>query len=306
VFEISIIIQRRKYFVRKSKSIYINLMLFTLLLAGTFTVSAQTDKVIELNGDSVKSDSKESNFGSARRGITITRSGNYRLVSDLTVRGGDGITISASNVTLDLGGNTISTSAGGTGRGVAIEGAKSVKLTNGSVGGFNQNVSVEGSENVILRDLQIAGRGLAPNNGPSEIGILLVQTRATYVSNNTISSVNLGVFVRGGLSTGNRIFENVIVGGANPASNLLGICYNPAAGAGTAGPRGDNIYNNHITRFNFAVSVSADSVANVFNDNVGASFTGLIRDESVFTTNGGTNVSDGNLSVLVPAEVLPN
>jgi nitrous oxidase accessory protein NosD len=134
---------------------------------------------------------------------------------------------------------------------------------------------------------------------------LLIQTRGAYIENNTITSTNLGVFVRGGNSTGNRIFENVIVGGANPANNLLGICYNPAAGAGTEGPRGDNIYNNHITRFNFGIAISAGSISNIFNENVLASFTGGFRGTGVLTADGGTNISEGNISVIIPSTVLP-
>lgn len=98
-------------------------------------------------------------------------------------------------------------------------------------------------------------------------------SKSVLIKNNNLSSVNLGIFVRGGASTGNRIFENVIVGGGNPANNLLGICYNPAPNAGQDGPRGDNIYNNLIARFNFAVAISPGSIHNIFNENNFASFT---------------------------------
>jgi hypothetical protein len=242
---------------------------------------------------------------SSNRPVTISRSGYYKLGDDVNVASGNAITITASNVTLDLGGNTVSTGAAGTGNGIFVTGASGVEVRNGKVGGFNANINVTNGVNVRVRNLQIVGRGLAPNNGPSEIGVLLIQTRGAYIENNTISSVNLGIFVRGGNSTGNRIFENVVVGGANPANNLLGICYNPAAGAGTDGPRGDNIYNNHITRFNFGIAISVGSISNIFNDNVLASFTGGFREPGALTTGGGTNISDSNLMTTIPATVLP-
>lgn len=238
------------------------------------------------------------------RQIVITRPGTYRLRDDLKVRNGNGIVIRASNVTLDLGGNTVSTESPGTGSGVMVSGS-GVEVRNGKVGGFNVNLNAMNSENVRFRNLQVVGRGLAPNNGPSEIGVLLVQTRGAYVENNVITDVNLGIFVRGAFSTGNRIFENLITGGANPANNLLGICYNPAANAGTEGPRGDNIYNNHITRYGFAIAISAGSINNVFNENVLASFNGGFREPEALTSGGGTNVSEGNIMTTIPATVLP-
>ena len=251
-----------------------------------------------------KAESDNFLYGNRGRTITIRRSGNYRLFRSINVRNGDAIKITASNVTLDLNGETVSTRSRGNGNGIIVDGAKNVKVKNGFVTGFNSNVSVLNAENVSVEKLQITGDNLAPDGGPSEIGILIVNSRASIIRDNNISSTNLGIFVRGGSSTGNRIFENVLVGGANPSHNLLGICYNPAAGEGNAGPRGDNIYNNHIARYGFAVSVSTGSAYNVFNENILAGFNGGFADESVFTDNGGTNVSEGNISVTLPAEVV--
>ena len=237
--------------------------------------------------------------------IQINRSGSYRLSDDVSVSSGDGIVITASNVSLNLNGNTVKTSTAGTGRGIFINGVSGVSVKNGKVSGFNSNVMINNSVNVNVESLQIVGRELAPNNGPTEIGVLIVNGRSVFFSRNNISSVNLGVFVRGGNSAGNRIFENVIVGGGNPANNLLGICYNPAAGGGTNGPRGDNIYNNHIARFNYAIAISAGSLHNIFNENTLASFTGGFREPGALTQNGGTNVSEGNIETTIPADVLP-
>lgn len=251
-----------------------------------------------------KVDGQESSWRSSSRTLKITRPGNYRIFRSRTVRNGDGIVINASNVTLDLGGNTISTRSRGNGRGIVIDGGKNVTVKNGKVTGFALNVGTFGAENVAVEDLQITGDGLAPDGGPSEIGIMLVNTRASSIRNNSISSTNLGIFVRGGGSTGNRISENIITGGAVPSYNIFGICYNPAEGEGDAGPRGDNIFQNTITRFGFAVSVSTGSVYNTFRGNNLAGFNGAIRDTSVFTAEGGTNVSLGNVEQLLPADSL--
>lgn len=231
---------------------------------------------------------------------TIDRSGSYALRWNINVREGDAIVITASNVTLNLNGYSVSTKSRGSGRGIVIDGAEGVKVFNGMVSGFNVNVSVENSENAFVSDLQITGDGLAPDGGPSEIGILLLDSKACAIRSNTVSSVNLGVFVRGEASTGNRIEKNVIVGGPTDSSNLLGICYNPApGGVSSVGPSGDSIYNNHIARFNYAISVSEQSESNLFIDNTLSSFTGPFRSPEAFEALGGTNAEFDNASTII-------
>ncbi|MBK9164017.1 MAG: hypothetical protein IPM21_08900 [Acidobacteria bacterium] len=268
-----------------------------LFLHGSFSTAVAQEKV---------SGELEVGLQGRNRAINIDRPGRYVLRNDLRVGSGDAITIRSSDVTLDLRGYAVTTGSPGTGTGIRILGASGVEVKNGIVGGFNMNVTVADSSNVNVHRLQISGRGLAPNNGPSEIGIVILQSRGVFVSRNNISSVNLGIFVRGGNATGNRIFENVIVGGATASSNLLGICYNPAPNAGEEGPRGDNIYNNHVTRYGYAFAISSGSIYNVFNENVSASFLGEFREPGAINTNGGTNVSEGNIAVVIPQTDLPN
>lgn len=240
-----------------------------------------------------------------RGGAWISESGSYVLRYDLMSERGDGLVITANGVTIDLNGHQIGTFSRGTGRGIFIDGASGVTIKNGRVGGFMANVMVSNATNVVVQDLQIVGAGLAPNNGPSEIGINIINSRAALIKGNTISSVNLGIFVRGGNSTGNRITENNIIGGAVPANNLLGICYNPAPTGGTAGPRGDLIYNNHIARFGYAFALSEFSIYNVIRDNTFASFVGGIRETNLLLGNGGTNVAADNVDVVIPMTQLP-
>lgn len=249
----------------------------------------------------------ESSRDFAALSLNINNPGVYKLKRNLWIQNGDAITITADGVTLDLDGHTISTRAAHTGRGIFVNGATGVRVINGQVSGFAFNVMVMNSVNVNVENLQITGGSFQPGlngGGPSEVGILILNSRNGMVRDNNISSVNLGIFVRGGQSTGNRIFDNTVVGGAIPANNLLGICYNPAAGEGDAGPRGDLIYNNHIARFGFAIAVSAGSVNNIFRENNLASFTGGFREPNAFTTGGGTNVANENLEILLPATSL--
>ncbi len=240
-----------------------------------------------------------------RAGTWINESGSYILRYDLVAQRGDGIVITASGVTIDLNGFQVETRTNGNGRGIFIDGATGVTIKNGRVGSFMANVMLNNAVNVTVQDMQIVGAGLAPSGGPAEIGINIINSRAALIKGNTISSVNLGIFVRGGNSTGNRITENNIIGGAVPANNLLGVCYNPAPNAGTAAPRGDLIYNNHIARFGYAFALSELSIYNIIRDNTFASFIGGIRETNLLRGNGGTNVAEDNIDVVIPMTTLP-
>jgi hypothetical protein len=282
----------------------LQLGLFLLLGAlATPAAQAQNSNDFETSGEARVRDSRS---GGAGR-LMISRPGVYTLRRDIVVRSGDAITITASGVTLNLNGHSVTTEATATGRGIFVDGGVGVTVRNGKVSGFNTNVAVAEAVNVIVQGVQIIGKGVAPSGGPSEVGILLLNTRGATVRDNTITSVNLGIFVRGGGSTGNRIFKNVIVGGGTPAHNLLGICYNPAPGgdANSPGPRGDNVYNNHIARFGYAIAISPGSGWNIFNQNTLASFNGGFRELEALTTGGGTNLGADNREVIIPATVLP-
>ena len=233
------------------------------------------------------------------RSAVITEPGTYVLLRDITST--EPIRILASGVTLDLNGHQLSASTKGAGIGVGVEGASGVTIQNGRVGGFMMNVRLMNSTNVTVSNLSIVGADLAPSGGPSEMGIVLLNARASFIKGNTISNVNLGIFVRGGGSTGNRIFENLVVGGPTQANSLLGICYNPAPTGGTAGPSGDVIYNNHIARFGYAIAISEFSRSNIFRENTLASYIGGIRETQFLKGNGGTNVAADNIDVVIPA-----
>ncbi len=231
--------------------------------------------------------------------LVITRPGVYFLSRDIVVASGDAITINASGVTLDLGGHTVSTGASGTGNGILVNSQKGVKISNGKVGAFNVNVSLNNAENVTVEDLQIVGEGLAPTGGPTEIGILLVGVRGSKIKGNTLTSVNLGIFVRGGASGGNRVAENTITGGSNASYNLLGICYNPLPGGVNTdpGPKGDLVYNNHISRFLNGASFNFGSKGNIFRDNSIAYFNNAFSPITSFAP--GDTVSDSNITTPI-------
>jgi hypothetical protein len=129
--------------------------------------------------------------------FTISSAGSYYLTTNLTVSGGDAITIAASGVTLDLNGFTISSSAAvGTGTGIKLnDGIRNIAVFNGHIlsgvtnnsgsfsgGGFAQGVS-SGNSSVNVRVSSLSVSGVLT------YGILLNQGESTMVENCTVRTV---------------------------------------------------------------------------------------------------------------------
>ena len=218
---------------------------------------------------------------------TIDQPGNYMLTNALFVNSGAGITITASDVTLDLNGQTISGPANLTGVGIRVLGAQNVVVRNGNVQGVFMGVVVVNSSNVKIDSLMIRGFGIAVSAPPPEVGIMLVQTKNAVITNNQIFSTGLGIFVRGSQSFGNRIEGNTLTAGANAA---LGICYNPADGDAN-GPKGDLITRNVIRGYPTSISIVATSDSNVVTGNT------LFYRTAAFSNPNSSNLTDGNIEV---------
>jgi parallel beta-helix repeat protein len=218
-------------------------------------------------------------------GGPIDSPGNYVLVKDV-----NSLVISANDVRLNLNGYSVNGPGGNSGTGIAIRGARGVEVFGGSLSNFAFGVTVENSANVILRNLRIRAQGLAIPAPPPETGIMIVQSSNVVVEGNALYNVGLGIFVRGGMSRGNRIANNTVTAGTNGA---LGICYNPAPND-PLGPRGDLVYNNLVSGFNNAVALSDMSVANVFRENT------LIYRTTAFASPNASNMDSNNTKVMLP------
>lgn len=221
----------------------------------------------------------------------IDTPGHYVLVNDATQRShGSAILITASNVRLDLNGNTVMGPGGKNGAGIRIRGVSGVTVTNGYIVNHAFGVIVESSSDVTLTSLQIRGEGLVVTAPPPETAIMIVQSRGVVVRNNTIYNTGLGVFVRGGRSGGNLIAGNTITGGTNA---ILGICYNPADGDPN-GPRGDLLADNLISGFNIGIQFSDRSMANISRGNT------IAYRAMAFDIRNNTNKEAGTESVQLP------
>jgi len=218
--------------------------------------------------------------------------GSYQLVADIDFDATRdwAINITTGGVTLDLNGHRIKGPGGKQGTGLLITGARGVTVRNGLIADTAFGVIVNGSHNVVLRDLLIRGQALPVLSAPPEIGIMIVNARNVVVESNSLFDVGLGIFVRGGMSAGNRIANNTVTSTVN---GVFGICYNPAD-TGTGGPRGDLIYNNLITGFDTGIQISAGSLANVFRENTIAYIT------APFVSNNPSNLDLDNSKVKLP------
>jgi parallel beta-helix repeat protein len=212
----------------------------------------------------------------------IDTPGTYILQNDLRSFNNDraAITITASDVTVDLNGQALSGAGGKRGVGIRINGARGVRVSNGIISNTAFGVIVMNSANVVLTNLQIRGEGLPVTSPPPETGVMIVQSQNVVVEHNSIYNTGLGIFVRGGMSSGNRIANNTVSAGTN---GILGICYNPADNDAN-GPVGDLVYGNSISGFGVGIQASATSRYNVFKGNT-VFFNGSMAVELLNDTN---------------------
>ena len=223
----------------------------------------------------------------------ITEPGDYRLAADFAVNSGDGIVVKASNVRLWLGGKKLTGPGNKAGRAIVLDGVQNVTVLGGHVSRFGFGAVLVGTSHSRVSGMEFAGgdETADPANGnPPQIGAMLVNSAENRISLNSFSGVNLGIFVRGGGSYQNIIRRNQVAAGQN---GLLGICYNPAAGEGAAGPQHDRVSLNVISRFGKGIALSAGSRENYFVRNLIQYFDAPYADAN------GTNVFENNRSTQV-------
>lgn len=219
---------------------------------------------------------------------TISSPGDYRLKKDFEVAQGDGILITASHVRLWLGEHRLTGPGNKVGRGIVIDGAEDVQVAGGHIERFGMGAVLLGASRCRLHDLDVRGGDETANpasGNPPQVGIMLINSGLNALTGNELKGVNLGIFVRGGDSHGNRIAENEVVGGEH---GLLAICYNPAPGGDPAGPHNDQVSRNRLDRFGTGISASAQSTENAFTRNRIRYFT------SAWVDRNGTNLFVNN------------
>jgi len=223
-----------------------------LLLLCAFTALAQQPRRVVMQG-------------------TINEPGQYVLAGDMQVvpSRGAGIMITASgvdlDVDLDLNGANLSGPGGIQGTAIHVRGASGVSIRNGKLANLQIGINGENSANVTVCNIQFSGQALMPTGMP-ETAVMIMQSRNVVVENNSVYNMPLGLFVRGGNSSGNRIANNTLTTAIGSFA-AFGICYNPTP-TDTRGPRADLIYGNHISGYPTAIQMNSTSRANAIKENV--------------------------------------
>lgn len=171
-------------------------------------------------------------------GFSINAPGSYYLTGNITVTTGNGISVNVDNVSIDLNGFTISSTANpANGFGVALVGGRShVAVSNGHIrgtttysgsfttGGFTSGVDYSGAppKNVRVEALSVSGTG--------SYGVDLGTDRSTVITNSTARTCQFIGLRAGAVSDSAALEAGSTAISATTASNVLGTL----TGAGTA------------------------------------------------------------------------
>jgi parallel beta-helix repeat protein len=148
-------------------------------------------------------------------GQTITAS--TRLAYDLVNCPGNGLTVGADDITLDLGGHVIDGVNAPGSEGVAVDGHSGVRITNGAVRDFFLNgVGLRDAPRSVVANLRISQIGAGGVDGDASAGVLVKNSprsavTGSSVSNDVVSFQSDGVdvlFSPGTRVSGNRITRN--------------------------------------------------------------------------------------------------
>ena len=199
-------------------------------------------------------------------GVVLSEPGNYGLTGDLLACPGNAIVISASNVSLNLKGHSI-TCGGTDGIGVLVTGVSDVQVKNGTITGCNVGVLFSGTTESKITHLTLNGNVFDPvllggfaislfgasnnkitaNHATENItGIRVLRGGGNRISGN-VASDNFGSPFSVGMAllnsenntvTGNRANRNavtgILVGGGTTGNILRGNVANENGGFGIA------------------------------------------------------------------------
>jgi parallel beta-helix repeat protein len=198
------------------------------------------------------------------------------IVSDVTLSqdllcSGDGLTVGASGIRIDLNGFTIQGSGGGTG--VAVVSHTEVTITGGSIRQFAVGIRVNDATNLEIKEMEFTGNaeGVDFQAGSlhntvkdsafrqSSVRAIMLRTnsRDIDIKANTFSGNRIGILVFGAVDT--SIKNNFISG-----SNLAGIRLNVVA---TGNAVKDNILSSNSAGVEFLVTPAGSAIGNELKGN---------------------------------------
>ena len=215
--------------------------------------------------------------------VTISQPGSYVLTGNITVSSGSGININASDVTLDLNGFRVMTTANSGTVIVINTGTNNVVVRNGLVAGGNTGVAcTNNAVGALIEDVAISGTkitGISLSGGCR--GCIIHRCRVSDTgSTTTAADASLGITgISNGLAIGTRIedcsvsrlfyngsgtgtLRGISMGGS--ASAVIGCnVYHDGALTGTGIAGTGSVYrNNTVTNFGTAYSGGTDGGGN--------------------------------------------
>jgi parallel beta helix pectate lyase-like protein len=183
-------------------------------------------------------------------GATIAES--VTLTRDVKGCTGDGLRVTADNVTLDLGGHTVGGTGAGTG--IVVEGSN-VHVVDGAVRGFTDGVAVAGGWKSRLKDVTVSGLKVG-DNARNGISVSYVMSGASVTRN----------AVRGNGERGLNLFElHGEVADNDIVANGTGIFHKESAGT----VMGNRVSHNDGPGMRVADPYAVDFSHNVANRNAG-------------------------------------
>ncbi|ACM19501.1 hypothetical protein Geob_1141 [Geotalea daltonii FRC-32] len=191
--------------------------------------------------------------------FTISQPGSYVVSQNLT-SSGDGISVQASNVAIDLNGFTLSGS--GSGNGVVVTSGSNIQISNGTITGFTSGVEVsEWNNNVRVASVNAIGNSLwgihlfGTNNqvkgctvtGSSYIGIRVGS--GSRVEDNNLFNNGHGIIATDGNTTiaGNTVTSSLYNGITNGVACLVKnntVTYSASYGIAT---NAGSLYDGNVT-----------------------------------------------------------
>lgn len=198
--------------------------------------------------------------------VVISTPGSYVLTGNLTVATGDGITVTVDNVTLDLNGYTIaSTAASPTGFGIHLSGGRTnVAIANGHIRGTR-----------VYSGSAFSGGGFGSGidySGPAPRSVRVANVSVTGVGN---FGIDLGVSERSSSITQSTVRT-----------------------AGSLGLRAGSVADSAALEIGGANAVSAGSVSNVFGTLTGAGTPVVATDPTLASVTTQVSVVDTKVGVL--------
>jgi parallel beta-helix repeat protein len=202
-------------------------------------------------------------------GTTVTS--DLKLDHDLVCTG-DGLTVGADGIRIDLNGHTVAGS--GVGAGFIVVGRSDVTIANGVIRNFQVAVRLNASTGIVIRHNELAQNGDGIDNQAGGVGntfkentfrnhtVRAIMLRGgssdNDIKNNTFVANRIGILVNGATDT--ELKDNFV-----SASSLAGIRFNNAA---TGNSVKDNILTSNVTGIEFLVTPPAGpSVGNEFKGN---------------------------------------